>query len=71
MARTNDTKGKCMVCEGRIVELFVEEYNPMTDLPVFGPRSENQFREVNKGYHCEKCGLKYQFVPPANASAKT
>ena len=49
MVRINNTEGKCVVCEERIVELFVEEFNPITGLPVFGPRSSDQFKEVSKG----------------------
>ena len=68
--RINHTEGYCVVCEGRIVELFVEEFDPKTGPPIFGPGSKRQFKEVSKGYYCDHCGLKYQFVPPAKTMGK-
>jgi len=46
------TNGKCRVCGGEIVEKIVSEFKP-------------SFRNVSKGFHCRKCGIKYAFVPPA------
>lgn len=57
------TDGKCVYCQGRIVERRVEKYNSMSGPPIDGPGSIRQFRVVSAGYHCEKCGLKYAFIP--------
>lgn len=60
------TEGKCVVCQSVIVERRVEEFNPMFGPPVDGPGSEKQFHIASAGYHCSKCGLKYDFIPPAD-----
>jgi len=63
MATTRRTEGHCIVCKGKIVEVVTSEFDPMTGPPVVGPGSRRQFKEASKGYYCEDCGLKYQFIP--------
>jgi len=60
------TEGKCVVCGGEIVERRTREFDPMSGPLIFGPGSRRQFKVVNKGLHCSKCGLKYEFLPPAD-----
>ncbi len=55
--------GECVVCEGKIVEDIVREYDPQTGPPVIGPGSRDQFRDVLRGYNCIGCGLYYKFPP--------
>lgn len=57
------TEGKCRPCGGNIVEKINREYDPALGPMVIGPGSRHQIREVSKGFHCEQCGLKYEFVP--------
>ena len=57
------TDGKCVVCEGEIVEVIEKEFDPMSGPLIIGPGSRQQFHNVSKGYHCKKCGLKYAFIP--------
>jgi len=56
-------EGICRVCKGTIIESTVYEYDPMTGPPVIGPGYKRQQHKVSKGFYCEKCGIKYQFIP--------
>jgi len=58
-------KGACRIpgCGGDITERIVQEYNPMTGPPIFGPGSRQQYHYVSQGLYCKKCGVKYEFVP--------
>jgi len=59
------TDGKCRVCGGEIVEKIVSKFDPMSGPAIIGPGSRQQFHNVSKGFHSRKCGIKYDFVPPA------
>ncbi len=63
MGKEKATKAICKVCGGPIVELLEVEHDPKSGPPVYGPASRRQFNEVSKGFHCKKCGIKYQFPP--------
>lgn len=56
------TNGKCVYCNGDIVERVVKTFDPMSGLPIIGPGSARQFKETPTGFYCKNCGLKYQFV---------
>lgn len=66
MSKKVKTSGKCVVCQGGIVEGIVQEYDTRLGPIVIGPGSANQLRERSDGFHCETCGLRYAFLPPAN-----
>ena len=61
--RAEYTGGQCVVCEGNIIELFVNEHISTTGQVIIGSGSKYQLHESSKGFHCDKCGLKYAFVP--------
>ena len=44
--------GRCVVCGGKVVESFES-----TELSA-------RHSMTQTGFHCEKCGIRYQFVPP-------
>ena len=56
-------EGTCVVCNGTVVEKLVSEFNPASGPLIIGPGSRGQYRNVSKGFHCTKCGLKYEFAP--------
>lgn len=62
------TDGKCRVCGGEIVEKIVEEEDdqrwksPVVGLSMSSEVPQKQYHKVSKGYHCKKCGIKYEFV---------
>jgi len=58
------TDGKCIVCGGEIVGEIIKEFDPKMGPLIIGPGSKQQFHNVDKGFHCKQCGLKYKFVPP-------
>jgi len=53
----------CRVCSGEIVEVIVSEFNSKTGLPIYGRGSKEQYRKASKGFHCNKCGIAYAFLP--------
>lgn len=57
------TEGKCVVCNGMIVEKVVRRFNPMSGPLIIGPGSRQQFHEVSEGFYCQDCGLMYKFPP--------
>lgn len=61
-------KGVCRVCGGDIVEKIVHEFNPRSGPLIIGPASKEQFHDIHEGYYCNKCGLKYEFVPKIGIS---
>lgn len=65
MAPFKETGTTCVVCGGPVVEKIVQQHNPMTGPPIFGPGSLRQIFDVSAGYHCQQCGIKYEFVRTA------
>jgi len=63
-------RGKCVVCSGEIVEKIVNRYMPESGPPIIGPGSKGQFSDVSEGYHCKNCGIKYEFPPGLEDSAR-
>lgn len=57
------TDGTCVFCGGEVVEKITNVFDSMFGPPIFGPASRNQYIEVSEGFHCKRCGLKYEFVP--------
>lgn len=62
---TKPTDGKCVFCSGPIVEMIVREFDARSGPMIIGPGSKHQHHDVSQGFHCTKCGLKYEFVPKA------
>lgn len=62
------TSSTCVVCGGPIVERVDREFDARSGPMIIGPASQQQFHDVSKGYHCTKCGLKYEFLPPPKKS---
>lgn len=58
--------GVCVFCQGKVIARMSREYfgDPMH--MIMGPGSKNQFTTVHHGFHCENCGLKYEFPPNIN-----
>ena len=69
MEKRKIKRGKCASgpCGGNVVEEVwtTREYDPSTGPLIFGPKSEDQYKELNhtSGLFCDRCGIKYQFVP--------
>jgi hypothetical protein len=61
MARIEKTKHRCTIpgCGGTIVELFDRAYEQVTSSTPIGAPLRSW--EVNKGYYCEKCGVKFEY----------
>ena len=57
------TKGKCVVCKGTLIEKIVRKFDASMGPVIIGPGSKNQYYEESEGFHCEDCGLKYEFIP--------
>lgn len=56
-------KKACIVCRGDVTEKISEKFNPMTGPMIIGPGSRSQFYFAREGLYCQKCGLKYEFLP--------
>jgi hypothetical protein len=63
--REEATQGKCCVCGGVIVKRYVYKFTSRYP-PIIGPASKQQFSWSFDGYHCQDCGIMYNFVPPAS-----
>lgn len=65
----DEVKGECGSCGGEIREKIVALFEaPMPD--VYGPGSKPEsIGEGVDGLVCTKCGIKYEFVPPADIIA--
>lgn len=56
-------KGACVVCNGTVTGEYRSECTTdFRNVPI-GPGSRDYFHWVFQGYHCTKCGLKYEFCP--------
>jgi len=62
--------GTCVVCGGQVIGSVTREYRGDPMRRIIGPGSINQMTTVHHGWHCTKCGLKYQF-PPNEIDPKT
>lgn len=65
----NDTSAqktgcKCRIpgCKGDIVETFSLAFDSRTGPPIYGPAGKDQYRTVSNGFHCNECGVKYNFA---------
>lgn len=54
--------GVCVVCNGKVVGRITREY--VGDPMIIGPGGRDQMRNIHHGWHCTKCGLKYEFPTP-------
>lgn len=66
--RDNRT-GTCMICQGKIVARVTREYHGDPMHMIIGPGSRNQMTTVHHGFHCTRCGLKYEFPPPKDLNS--
>lgn len=65
------TEGICRVCGGQIFEIIVRELDLSPGPLIMGPSSkQQQYHEASKGFHCTRCGIKYQFVPQTREQEK-
>lgn len=61
----------CMVCGGTVSGRYQHEFTDIGGHMILGPGSRHQYSWVFKGYHCTRCGLKYEFLPPAELATTT
>lgn len=50
-------------CDGEILEEIDIEFIRQEGLPVYGPESQQRWKKVLKGFHCNKCKKEYILVP--------
>lgn len=61
--------GVCVFCSGEVVAKITNEYRGDIMHRIIGPGGRNQVSRVHNGWHCTKCGLRYEF-PPNNPGAR-
>ena len=49
-------------CDGEILEEIDIEFIRQEGFPIYGPESHQRWKKVLKGFHCSKCGTKYELV---------
>lgn len=59
----DDRTGACVFCKGKVVARVTREYLGDPRHMIIGPGSKNQMSVIHHGFHCTKCGLKYEFPP--------
>jgi len=60
--REKTKTGTCKVCDGKVIQVHSSRSNTDWRRAIVGPGSKND--TINKvSYHCESCGLCYQFLP--------
>jgi hypothetical protein len=59
--------GVCVCCGGTVKGHYANECLVSSREIIYGPGGRHQYGWVFKGYHCEQCGLKYEFPPPKKA----
>jgi len=50
------------MCNGDIIEVSDQEYDPAKGPKIFGPGSKQQYKTVTVLY-CETCGVQYHHLP--------
>lgn len=56
--------GKCIICKGVVSGEYLQRADrDWMHIPI-GPASQDCFYWEFQGYHCTKCGIKYEFLPP-------
>jgi hypothetical protein len=58
--------GKCVFCFGEVKGEHLQEFVDPWRGPIIGPGGRDQYAWVFQGYHCVQCGLRYEFLPPAD-----
>jgi 3-polyprenyl-4-hydroxybenzoate decarboxylase len=59
----DDRVGECVVCNSKIIAKITSEYLGDFHHMIIGPGSRQQMTTIHHGFHCTKCGLKYEFPP--------
>lgn len=66
----DDRIGECVVCKSEVIAKITSEYLGDFRHMIIGPGSKQQMSTTHHGFHCTKCGLKYEF-PPQNDSSSS
>ena len=61
--------GTCVFCGGLVVGRISRKYYGDPMRRIIGPGSRNQMTTVHHGWHCQECGLKYEFPPKPKEDA--
>jgi hypothetical protein len=56
--------GTCVFCQGKVIGRISREYRGDPMHRIIGPGGRNQMTNVHHGFHCSRCGLRYEFPPP-------
>jgi len=60
--KAEKTGNNCPVCGGNIISITSSVSSRPSELVIFGPGGEGNFRE-EKSFHCEDCGVMFAFPP--------